>query len=326
MDEDGAPDDLLSQLVAAPTAPRKVTGDQALRVMQMARQTGVVPAVDYANLVSSSPRGPGGVLGYMAAAGYGVQNMPSYLPSAGGVAPTQVGSGQMDDDQEETTGGLATGLAASAGAQQPAPAAQSTMSLADLIAQRQSLGAQQQAAIQSVYDTTAAQLQQQRQRAQGGLSASDLFKLAGAFATPTRNSSFMGALANVNPVLADITQAREAVVQNYPTQQAALRQKYLLDTLAAQAGTLKDVTSPVEKYAQLNKGPQAKALQPGMTFATPGQPTPTINTYSHKPSKTALVQHTDGNWYGYVNGKQGVYERRGGPTGQLEWFDVGSGS
>jgi hypothetical protein len=258
--EDGAPDDLLSQLVAAPTAPRKVTGDQALRVMQMARQTGVVPAVDYANLVSSSPRGPGGVLGYMAAAGYGVQNMPSYLPPAGGVAPTKVGSGQMDDDQEETTGGLTAGLAATAGAQQSAPAAQPTMSPEDLIRQRMALGVQQQAAIQSVYDTTAAQLQQQRQRAQGGLNASDLFKLAGAFATPTRNSSFMGALANVNPVLADITQARETVAQNYPTQLAALRQKYLLDTLAAQAGTLKDVTSPVEKIAQLNKPTPLRSL------------------------------------------------------------------
>ena len=162
---------------------------------------------------------------------------------------TQVGSPPMDATQPPATGGL-TAVAAPAPA---SPAAAPALSLADLITQRQALGAQQQAAAQSAYDTAAAQLQQQRQRAQGGLSSAELLKIASAFLTPTRGSSFMGALGNVTPALGDIAQARETVAQSYPTQLAALRQKYVQDVLAAQGATLKDVTSPVEKVATLGK-------------------------------------------------------------------------
>lgn len=170
-----------------------------------------------------------------------------------GQAQPSAGTGQMeDDDQEDGTGALAA-LAQAPQSGAPQQDAAPTMSLAELIRQRQALGVQQQSAAQSAYEAAAQQLQQQRQRTQGGLSSADLFKLSAAFLTPTRYSNFMGSLGNVMPVLGDIASARETAAQNYPAQLAALQQKYLQDRLAAQAGVLHDIAAPVTEQAKLGK-------------------------------------------------------------------------
>ena len=140
----------------------------------------------------------------------------------------------------------------------------------------------QQAQIKQANDTYAAAAARLQASRQQGMSAADLFKLSAAFFTPTRNSSFSGALANVTPVLGDITGAQEAAKRMYPGQLAALQQQQQQDILAAQAGALKTATPILEKQFTAEQD----ANKPHFVAIAPGGTAVDVNALSKVPIYT----------------------------------------
>ena len=125
---------------------------------------------------------------------------------------------------------------------------------------------QAETGVGSKYDAAEAALRQQRQQTRG-LSAADLFKLSAALASPTKTPGFGGMMANVMPVLGDITSTREGLINKYPQQLLALQQQRAADLLQARQEGLKNITPLAEKLATYS-AEAAKAGQPVQNTVT----------------------------------------------------------
>ena len=159
-------------------------------------------------------------------------------------------------------------------------------SLDEARAQAYALGQQQ---IKQANDTYAAAEARLRASRNQGMSASDLFKLSSAFFTPTRNSSFMGTLANVTPVLGGITDAQEAAQRAYPAQLLAAQQQRQNDIMAAQSGTLKTSIPILEKQAEMAKSRAIRSAINPLTGMVTNLDTGQIITPRVTPDATGLA-------------------------------------
>lgn len=122
-----------------------------------------------------------------------------------------------------------------------APPQQSPLDiLTGLMGQRDQLDQERAQMRQQQLDAATAALQQQRK----GLTPSDLFRLSAALAAPQRSRGFGGMMANVMPVLADVTQGHE---------QAGLARKNALRQLQMQymGGTLDDKSGSLDKRLEI---------------------------------------------------------------------------